>query len=349
MWRRFGLLTQVAMLLFTWIAAQWAAADAGRVRRLIRVIALTGIPAAAYGILQYFGWDPLIDRSLYHIGEAPLTIVRPPGTLGYVSYFATYLLSVIFAGAALIRAEEARWWKLTGAVAGVLGTLALTLTGTRAAMMGLVAGVLLLAVRLKPRARAGVLAAAAAAALGLAGLYLSPAGQMLRSRMRWFIEDPLGGGRLLLWRDSLRMCVSRWALGFGPETFSVYFPRYQSPELARAYPHFFQESPHNIFIDALAGQGVPGMAILMGLTVLGFYSIWKARRRTETVALGAALVDGCDGGGSGLGAGTVSGRPRRNDPDRLFYFIVRALHRFCRRADGGRRRTRARGPPHSRR
>src|SRR5271169_5529949 len=81
-WRRFGLITQVAMLLFAWFAAQYAAGDATRVRHLLRAIAAAGIPAAIYGIFQYFGWDPIIDRSLYHIGEAPLTIVRPPGTLG---------------------------------------------------------------------------------------------------------------------------------------------------------------------------------------------------------------------------------------------------------------------------
>ena len=289
-WRRFGLIAQLAMLLFAWFAAQYAAGDAGRVRQLIRVIAVAGIPAAVYGIAQYFGWDPFIDRSLYHIGEAPLTIVRPPGTLGYVSYYATYLLSVIFAGAALILTEQSRWWKIAGSASGVLGTLAVTLTGTRAAILGLAAGLLFLAVWLGPRVRTIILAAVAAVVLGMAGFYFSPAGQMLRSRTRWFFEDPLGGGRLLLWRDSLRMCAVRWPVGFGPETFSIHFPRYQSPELARAYPAFYQESPHNIFIDALAGQGVPGVAILMGLTALGFYSMWKVRHRAEAAALGAALL-----------------------------------------------------------
>jgi len=289
-WRRFGVITQVATLLFAWFAAQHAAGDAVRVRQFMRVIAVAGIPAAAYGISQYFGWDPIIDRSLYHVGDAPLTIVRPPGTLGYVSYYATYLLSVIFAGAVLILTEESFWWKLTGAAAGVLGAVALTLTGTRAALLGLAAGLLFLAIWLKPRVRAWALAAGATAVLCMASFYFSPAGQMLRSRMRWFFEDPLGGGRLLLWRDSLRLCASRWALGFGPETFSIHFPQYQSRELARAYPAFFQESPHNIFIDTLAGQGLPGIAILMGLTALGFYSIWKARHRAESVALGAALL-----------------------------------------------------------
>ncbi len=97
-WRRFGLISQSALLLLTWIAAQYTAGYPDRARFLLRAIAAAGIPAALYGILQYFGWDPVIDPRLYHIGEPPLTIVRPPGTLGYVSYFATYLLSVIFAG-----------------------------------------------------------------------------------------------------------------------------------------------------------------------------------------------------------------------------------------------------------
>jgi len=289
-WRRFGLITQAALLLFAWFAAQYAAGNRDRLRLLLRVIVGAGIPAAAYGVLQYFGWDPFIDRSLYHIGEAPLTIVRPPGTLGYVSYFATYLLSVIFAGAGLILLEESGWWKIAGAAAGILGTVAVILTGTRAALVGLAGGALFLLFWLRPRMRKGVLTAGAIAVLGLAGFYFSSAGEMLRSRTRWFVEDPKGGGRLLLWRDSLRMCAVRLPAGFGPETFSIHFPRYQSVDLAQEYPGFYQESPHNIFIDALASQGLPGLAILTGLVVLGFYSVQKVQDRTVGAILGAALV-----------------------------------------------------------
>ena len=289
-WRRFGLVTQVAMLIFVWLAAQHAAGDPLRVRRWLRAIAAAGVAAAAYGILQYFGWDPLIDPAAYHIGEPPLTIVRPPGTLGYASYFATYLLAVIFAGAGLIAIEESRGWKLLGAAAGILGTAALSLTGTRAAMLGLACGAVFLAFRLRPRIRARELAASLAALAAFTGFYVSPAGQMLRNRTRWYVEDPVGGSRLLLWRDALRMAGARWPVGFGPETFPIRFPQYQSAELARAYPDFYQESPHNIFIDALAGQGLPGVAVLAGVTFLGFYAIRKAPARRLASALGAALV-----------------------------------------------------------
>jgi len=117
---------------------------------------------------------------------------------------------------------------------------------------------------------------------------------LLRSRTRWFIEDPHGGSRPLLWRDSVRMAEARWATGWGPETFSIYFPRYQSADLARAYPEFYQESPHNIFLDAFSTQGAPGLLLLAAMTVLGFYCLRRLRREpaiyTLAGVLGAALV-----------------------------------------------------------
>jgi tetratricopeptide (TPR) repeat protein len=289
-WRRFGLITQVALLLLAWIMAQYTAGYPDRGRLLLRAIAGGGILAAVYGILQYFSWDPVIDPRLYHIGEPPLTIVRPPGPLGYVSYFATYLLSVIFAGVALALIEASRAWKFLGIVAGVVSTAALVLTGTRAAMLGLGCGAAFLVFWLRPRIRMREMAASLVAVAAIAGFYFSPAGRMLRSRTQWFVEDPLGGGRPLLWRDSIRMAAARWAVGFGPETFSIHFPPYQSEELAKAYPDYYQESPHNIFIDALAGQGAPGIVILAGVTLLGFYAVRKTRDRKLAAALGASLA-----------------------------------------------------------
>jgi tetratricopeptide (TPR) repeat protein len=115
-----------------------------------------------------------------------------------------------------------------------------------------------------------ILAYSAVALAALAAFYVSPAGQNLRSRTRWFVEDPWGGARPLLWRDSLRMAADRLVAGHGPETFTAAFPHYESKALARAYPDFSHESPHNIFLDALVSQGIPGLLCLAGLCVLGF-------------------------------------------------------------------------------
>jgi tetratricopeptide (TPR) repeat protein len=139
-----------------------------------------------------------------------------------------------------------------------------------------------------------VIAAAAAVLIAGAVFYYSTPGWQLRSRTRWFVEDPWGGPRPLLWRDSILMAAHRLSAGFGPETFTAQFPLYESKELARAYPDFAHESPHNIFLDALVAQGVPGLLALAALCAVGFRAAWRARDRHPTVApaIAGALAAG---------------------------------------------------------
>ena len=289
-WRRYGLITQSAVLVLAWITAQYTAGRPDRVRLLLRAIAVGGMPIAVYGILQYFGWDPIVNPQAYHIGDGWLAIVRPPGTLGYASYFATYLLSVIFAGGALVLLESGFPWRALGAAAVLLGTAALILTGTRAAMLAWLCGAVLLGLWLRPKIRAREVAVALGALVLLAGFYFSPGGEMLRGRTRWIRGDPGGGGRLLLWHDALRMFEARWLAGYGPETFSTWFPMYQSAELARDQPALFQESPHNIFLDALDDQGALGGGIFVAVTVIGFCAAWRARENLLAKVLAASLA-----------------------------------------------------------
>jgi O-antigen ligase len=105
---------------------------------------------------------------------------------------------------------------------------------------------------------------AVAAGLGVAAIafYVSPAGWNLHSRVRWFREDPRGGARLQLWRDTLAMSLHRLPTGFGPEVFTAQFPHYESEQLPESYPDFAHESPHNMFLDALVAGGLPGLVIL---------------------------------------------------------------------------------------
>lgn len=255
-WRRYGLVSECAVLLFAWFVSQLPNG-----RAVVRGISIATSAAALYGVAQYFGWDPILPAAAYHIGEGTWTIVRPPGTLGYVSYFATWLLIAGFLSLSLRNRA--------GYAAAALCWCAMALTGTRAAILGLAAGFVLCSVRAgyRPSRRALAMFACGLAAGG--AFWLSPAGWNLRSRGRWFAEDPWGGARLLLWRDSARMASRRPAFGHGLETFTATFPAYESAELARAYPDFAHESPHNVFLDALVSQGIFGLFCLGALCVMG--------------------------------------------------------------------------------
>jgi phage shock protein PspC (stress-responsive transcriptional regulator) len=244
--------------------------------------------SALYGIAQYFGWDPILPAGAYHIGEGIWTIVRPPATLGYVSYFATWLLCVAFLSMGLAAMEKSSAWRSIAYAAAAVATIAMFLTGTRAAGVGLLAGVAVWMWASGFRVpRRGIAAAALVIAAG-AAFYFSPAGAQMRSRTRWFVEDPTGGARPKLWRDSLVMAVRHPLAGFGPETFTAQFPHFESPDLARAYPDFAHESPHNIFLDALVSQGIAGLLVLAGFCAAG---LWAARHSPWlAAALAAAIV-----------------------------------------------------------
>jgi len=278
LWRRFGLVTETALLLFAMLAAGWLARDAGRVRILLRAAVASGGAAACYGIAQYFGWDPLLPAQAYQVGEGILTIVRPPGTLGHADYFAAWLVVVVFLGLALARLETARFWRIAAQAASGLAAIAIVLSGTRAALLGTALGgvVMLLARRQRIGIRIGAIGLACAACLLL--FFFAPAGAKLRARLHWSKEDAQGGARLLLWRDSLRMSTERPLTGFGPEVFGTEFPRFESVELAAAYPDFYHESPHNMFLDSLTSQGAVGLLTLVALCALAAVGAIRARR-----------------------------------------------------------------------
>jgi tetratricopeptide (TPR) repeat protein len=175
-----------------------------------------------------------------------------------------------------------------------LALVAVALNGTRAALLGLGVGLVVLGVG--RRGHFGVRSLTVAVRWGLflavvvlgVGFYYSPAGLALRARTKWYLGDPGGGSRLALWADTLRMSARRWAVGFGPETFSSQFPRFESEGLARERPERYFESPHNILLDALVSQGLAGLGALAALAGWG---LWRLRGSPFLLAgLAASLV-----------------------------------------------------------
>ena len=66
--------------------------------------------AAAYGILQYFGADPFLERRLYQIDYLG-AVLRPPGTMGHALYFSAWLVPVVFVAGSSAWGETSRGWK----------------------------------------------------------------------------------------------------------------------------------------------------------------------------------------------------------------------------------------------
>lgn len=268
-WKRWGALTQAAVIVLAAGTATHARLQGRFTRNLLIAIELAGGITGVYGILQYLGWDPLLATALY---AAPVGgVLRPPATLHHALYFANFLVPVILiaAGFAMKGPASCQQW-FQGAVLFVsLGALALT--GTRSATLGVMAGGLILVVLRGKQLRCGrmiapVLLGVFAALLALA---VSPAGQSFRQRLAQWIEDSKGGPRLMVWRDSCPLIREHWLTGIGPEAFAGEFRKIQSLELSRSYPDHYHEDPHNVFLEVTISQGIPGLAILIGLIAAG--------------------------------------------------------------------------------
>ena len=295
-WRRMGLLTVVSLVLFVVLAAAEFCRNRDEIAEVLRAFAIAAILASLYGIAQYFDIDPFQSAAAYHAQAGDSTITRPPGTLGHADYFGWWLAIALFCGLATDRTETGTW-RSVGRAAWILSGIAIVLTGTRSAMLAVLAGVVFLGLQAGSTKMLNrrVLAAGVAIAAIAAGFYLSPAGTRLRARVHWSADEPLGGARPLLWRDSLHMAAARPLTGFGPETFAADFPRYQSTELARLFPDFYHESPHNSALDALTGAGVPGLLLAFAWVALGAYAASRPAVRDSPlrVPLTAAWLASC--------------------------------------------------------
>jgi O-antigen ligase len=267
-WRRDGLITYSAVLLFALLACAWFSQSTANVVVALRALSLGGGVLALYMALQYLGLDPLLNGRLYRTGDGPFEIVRPPGTFGHADYAAAWLTITVFGGIALQAIESKRLWKLLAVASACLAAFSVVLSGTRSALLGLAAGLFSFAVYTSLRLRGTILIRGGAALLVIVLFTFSPTGRFLRARVHWISEDSSGGARLLLWRDSIKLWKSAPWLGEGPETFTLYFPRYTSRELAHQYPDFYHESPHNLWLDELAASGVPGLLLLCGSIAL---------------------------------------------------------------------------------
>ena len=90
-----------------------------------------------------------------------------------------------------------------------LSAFAIVLSGTRAAMVAGAAGSFFLWLWRGKRIGWRAIASGVAALAALSIFIASPAGQKVRSRYHWFVDDPRGGARPLLFRDSVRLAARR--------------------------------------------------------------------------------------------------------------------------------------------
>jgi hypothetical protein len=290
-WRRYGLVTQLALGLFSLTIAALAAAHTEYLRKILLAIAGSSGVIAIYGIAQSAGFDPLLPRASYIITYWNGELARGPGTLGHAVYLGGFLAAAVPITVGL--ATEAKGiGKLTlwGIVA--LSLVATVLSGSRSSLLALcaAAAVSLPAIRrIRGRTAWGAAAICAAGAVALVFFLSLHSGSSLRLHVDRWRQDLYGGPRVRVWRESLALVAAYPIAGSGPETFGNQFRRRQSAELSRAYPDYFQESPHNFLLEGAIAQGCFFFVIVAGIVYLVMAGR-AASNRGPAVWLRASMV-----------------------------------------------------------
>ena len=243
------------------------------------------------------------------VWNAPTRAVmeRITGLLGNVNLYAGYLtllFPVCLAGGMILRGA----WRWLAWVSATILLVLILILQSRSAWLALISSLLvfMLAVAIRPgifgfskRLRYILVGSLLAAVLSLT-LFLkwAPASNPFAFRLRAVFSEDVrfsDGGRLMIWRETLRMFTDHFPFGVGAGNFKVHLQGYREAgrlDFSKIDSRWNQ--PHNDYLWILAEKGVIGfvaffMAIGMAF-LLGVRAVLRSRSREESWIATAAVA-----------------------------------------------------------
>lgn len=305
---RRGFMRLLALALLFWASSNHLKSR-DQVERMVRLIMISGFGLALFGIVQHFSGN----GKLYWVRE--LTHGGPPfGPYVNKNHFAGYMEMVIPLTIGYIAAnrrsttDSTEGWRrrlvhwgsaqasrlLLAFFAGIIMTVALLLTGSKAGLFSffcsmLFIGLLLSAGRWQGRRVWGMLASFVALGLTYA-LWLNPDRVIQTFAVLWRLTGDLRE-RILVWQDTLRLGHDFHWTGTGLDTYVWAFPLYKRPAVGQ----YVWEYAHNDYLQAYAEGGLALIAIF-ALAMLGggtqLLGRWSASEEKWRRGLGLGLLAG---------------------------------------------------------
>jgi O-antigen ligase len=255
------------LYLFLIVPVIYDLARGSRTKTVVDIIITVGALAAAYGIIQY---------GMLHFDSLRL---RPRGTMGhYMTYSGTLMLVIGVAAARIVFGVRDRIWPALVMPALIV---AITLTFTRSAWVGVCVGVSLLFI-LKDFRLTGLLPVIVALLFALA-----PDSITDRIMSVFDLRDPSSRDRVAMVQTGLAMVKDHPLTGVGPNMVKRLYSEYRDPgSVEKVNPHL-----HNVPLQIAAERGLPALAVWLACIatlVAGVFRIFRSG--SDRVLPGAALA-----------------------------------------------------------
>jgi O-antigen ligase len=255
------------LYLFLIVPVIYDLARGTRSKTVMDVIVTIGALAAAYGIIQY---------GMLHFDSLRL---RPRGTMGhYMTYSGTLMLVIGVAAARIVFGVRDRLWPALVMPALIV---ALTLTFTRSAWVGVCVGVSLLFI-LKDFRLTGLIPVIIALLFALAPDRITD-----RIMSVFDLQDPSSRDRVAMVQTGVAMVADHPLTGVGPNMVERLYPQYRDPNgVQKVNPHL-----HNVPLQIAAERGLPALAIWLAfIGVLAWRTFQIFRASADRVLPAAALA-----------------------------------------------------------
>lgn len=263
----------------------------------LKIFLVAGSLVMFVGLLQVGNPDLLLNG-----GAA-----RVASTLGNAIYVGGYGLFLTFVALLLFVKEKNTFWKWLEAGLGFMGILGLFFSGTRGAVLGLIAGlgvvVLGYALVLKehPGVRKTLWAVLALGILLLGILYINRQSSFVQNipavgrAINTSFEDIKNSPRWIAWGIAIESWKEKPIFGWGPNNFFYAFNQHYNPKsLEFGYGETWFDNAHNILLNTLAVQGLFGLLSYLSIFVFGIASlIWAYRRQkvdNNLLVIGTAFL-----------------------------------------------------------
>jgi O-antigen ligase len=288
-----GLLTIGTYGLVFWLTVQLLSGEADA-RGLTWSLLISGYLVAAVAVLQsgfgLLGGGYFVEAN--GVIRADATLANPD----FLGIFLAMLFPVAFAKLISRRPMTTRILAANLVVVLFVGLLA---SFTRAAWIGAAIGVVVVLVLRRGQFRvrpflisAAVLLAGFALLAGIAATRSSSGpsgiGQALLGRIASSTDFSSGtvAARIRTWGDTLPLIASRPILGYGPDTFGLVYPSFETSNKG----FVLWDKPHQEALGVAASQGIIGLLAYIWILVAFVRAFWKGRYQRGAVALFAGWV-----------------------------------------------------------